>query len=70
MHSLLIHFTISSTSQRRSGSGFLRSLAQNGFDARYFAAMSAKHAGFLNASGLLLEPEIECLLTQFPAPGD
>jgi hypothetical protein len=48
----------------------MRSLAQNSFDTRYFAAMGAKHAGFLDASSLLLEPEIKCLLTQFSAPGD
>jgi hypothetical protein len=69
MHSLLIHFT-NFLNQPRLGSGLLRSLAQNGFDTRYFAAMGAKHARFLNTSSLLLEPEIKCLFTQFSAPGD
>jgi hypothetical protein len=71
MHSLLIHFTISSASESRLGSGlFLFSLAQNRFNARHFAAMGAEHAWFLNTASLLLEPEIECLLTQFSASRD
>jgi hypothetical protein len=70
MHSLLIHLLFPQPASARLGSGLLRSLAQNGFDTRYFAAMGAKHAGFLNTSSLLLEPEIKCLFTQFSAPGD
>jgi hypothetical protein len=60
MHSLLIHFTIFLTS-RCLGSRLLRSLAQNGFDSRYLAAIGSKHAGFLNTPALLLELEIEGL---------
>jgi hypothetical protein len=70
MYSLLVHFTISSAANARLRSSLLRSLAQNGFDTRDFTAMGAKYARFLNATSLLLEPEIKCLLAQLSAPRD